>query len=110
MRDIDDDDNDDAGGFKNHTDEEAERTIADIERRVRRSWTSSDLGTPGSQTMGPCPWAPRRAPAKGLLSDEERSALHEEIALWQHPPWEIRVLRFQFPAVMQTPLDVRGST
>ena len=101
----------DAGALRLHTHEEAERTIADNERRVRRSWTSSDLGTSESQTVGPCPWAQHRAPAKGLLSDEERSAaLHEEIALWQHPPWEIRVLWFQFPAVMQTPLDVWGST
>jgi hypothetical protein len=107
MRDIDDGD---CRSFKKHTDEEAERTIADNERRARRSWTSSDLGTSGSQTVGPCPWAQHRAPAKGFPSDEERSALHEEIAMLQHRPWEIRVLRFQFPAVMQTPLDVRGST
>ena len=32
------------------------RTIADNERRVRRSWTSSDLRTSESQTVGPCPF------------------------------------------------------
>ena len=107
MRDIDDND-DDAGALKKHADEEAERTIADNEQRVRPLWTSSDLGTSGNQTVGPYPWAQHCAPAKGFLS-EERSALHEEVAL-QHLTWEIRVLWSQYPAVMQMPLDVWEST
>jgi hypothetical protein len=88
--------------------DEAERTIADNEQRVRRPWTSSDLGTSGSQTMGPYLWAQHCAPAKGFLS-EECSVLHEEVAL-RDLSWEIRGLLSQCPAVMQTPLDVQGWT
>lgn len=59
--------------------------------------------------MGPYPcWAQHYVPAKDFPS-EEGSALHEEVAL-RDPPLEIHGPTSQCPAVMQTPLNVQGST